>query len=122
MASVEILSAIPVLPALDLEKTIAFYRDKLSFGLAFQYGDYAGLQYGPVEIHFWHCEDPAIPAVTSCRINVRGVDAIYEQAKKQGVVHPNGALEDKPWGLRQFTALDLWGNCIVFAEPRQPGA
>jgi catechol 2,3-dioxygenase-like lactoylglutathione lyase family enzyme len=116
VSAIEVLSAIPVLPALDIEKTIAFYREKLGFELAFQYPDYAGLRYGPVEVHFWHCEDPAIPGVSSCRIHVRGVDAIYAQARKQGVVHPNGPLEDKPWGLRQFTALDLWGNAIVFAQ------
>jgi catechol 2,3-dioxygenase-like lactoylglutathione lyase family enzyme len=122
MAGFEALAAIPVLPALDIEKGIAFYRDKLGFSLAFQYPDYAGLKLGAVEVHLWRCEDPALPGMTSCRIHVRGVDALYEQAKQQGVVHPNGPLEDKPWGLRQFTALDLWGNAIVFAEPSQAGA
>jgi hypothetical protein len=33
------------------------------------------------------------------------------------VIHPNGVLETKPWGLKEFTVLDLDGNGITFYEP-----
>ena len=120
MAVVEFTSAIPVLPASDIEASVAFYRDKLGFSLAFQYPEYAGVEFGPVQIHSSHCDDPEIAKSTSCRVNVLEVDALYEKAKKQGLVHPNGALEDKPWGFREFTAIDVCGNAIVFAELQQP--
>lgn len=122
MADVDFSSAIPVLPSLDIDASVSFYKEKLGFSLAFQYPDYAGVQRGPVQIHFWRCQDPAIPKMTSCRINLRGVDALYEAAQQQGVVHPNGSLSDKPWGFREFTALDLCGNAIVFAEARESPA
>ena len=122
MADVQFSSAIPVLPASDIEASVAFYQAKLGFSLAFQYPEYAGVQCGSVQIHFWHCADPEIPKVSSCRVNVLGVDALYQEAQKQGVVHPNGPLEDKPWGFREFTAIDCCGNAIVFAEAHEPAA
>jgi len=33
-----------------------------------------------------------------------------------GVIHPNGGLADKPWGFREFAALDNNGNLITFAQ------
>jgi catechol 2,3-dioxygenase-like lactoylglutathione lyase family enzyme len=117
MASIELDSAVPVLPSLDIDASVSFFREKLGFSLAFQYPDYAGVERGSVQIHFWHCGDPSIPKVTSCRVHLRGVDALHEEVKGQGVVHPNGPLSDKPWGFREFTALDPFGNAIVFAEP-----
>ena len=122
MTAIEFNSAVPVLPVLDLAKSVTFYEEKLGFSLAFQYPNYAGVQRGPVQVHFWLCDDPAIPKMTSCRINLRGVDALHEQAHAHGVVHPNGPLSDKPWGFREFTALDPWGNAIVFAEPVESAA
>jgi len=122
MATIEFDSAIPVLPALDVEASVAFYQQKLGFALAFRYPDYAGVQRGSVQIHLWRCEDPEIPKMTSCRINLRGVESLYEEIRSQGAVHPNGPLADKPWGFREFTALDLCGNAIVFAEPNEPSA
>jgi catechol 2,3-dioxygenase-like lactoylglutathione lyase family enzyme len=122
MASIEFRAAVPVLPALDIEASVSFYQEKLGFTVAFRYPDYAGVQRGPVQIHFWRCKDPEIPKMTSCRINLLGVDAFYESVQKHGVVHPSGPLGDKPWGFREFTALDLCGNAIVFAEPRESAA
>ena len=120
MADVEFSSAIPVLPASDIEESVTFYQSKLGFSLAFQYPQYAGVQAGPIQIHFWHCEDLEIPKSTSCRVNVMGVDALYQEALKQGVVHPNGPIENKPWGFREFTVIDCCGNAIIFAEPQRP--
>ncbi len=119
MTVIEFGSAVPVLSALDIDESISFYRDKLGFSLAFRYPDYAGIQRGSVQLHFWLCADPRIPRMTSCRINLRGIDSFYEKARKQGVVHPNDPLTDKPWGFREFTALDPCGNAIVFAEPTE---
>jgi hypothetical protein len=31
-------------------------------------------------------------------------------------VHPNGKLENKPWGIRQFSILDNSGNILHFGE------
>ena len=112
-----LLSAIPVLPTLDLAESLAFYRERLGFVVTFHYDDYAGLQRDGVQVHLWLCQDPELPKDTSCRFQVSGIDELYQAYHAQGVIHPNGALETKPWGFREFTALDGDGNGLVFAEP-----
>jgi len=47
---------------------------------------------------------------------VEGVDELYGELKETGVIHPNGPLGDKPWGLREFSALDEEGNLLRFGQ------
>ena len=117
MPGVRLRAAVPVLPAPDLASCVAHYRDVLGFQVVFQYPDYAGVARDGVELHFWLCDDPELPRASSCRVHLRGVDALHTALAPKGVVHPRGGLEDKPWGFREFTVLDPWGNAVVFGEP-----
>ena len=45
-----------------------------------------------------------------------GIDALYEEMTAAGVVHPNGSLQEQPWGMREFAVLDGDGNLIKFSE------
>jgi len=114
MSAPKLESAIPVLPVRDVPKAVAFYRERLGFAPRFEYGPYAGVGRGPIEIHL-DGSAPVVAAVT-CRIAVKGVDALYEELEKQGVIHPQEPLETKPFGMRQFSALDADGNRITFAQ------
>lgn len=113
--------AIPVLASLDLEETQRFYADKLGFEPLFVYPDYAISERDRVQIHFWLTDDRRYAENTSCRIDVKGVDALYDEMSAAGVVHPNGHLKDQPWGMREFSVLDGDGNLIKFGErvPRE---
>jgi catechol 2,3-dioxygenase-like lactoylglutathione lyase family enzyme len=117
MSDVQLISAIPVLPVADLSKALAFYRDRLGFTPAFEYGPYGGVTRGPIEIHL-NGHGPH-KDIALCRVMVRGVDPLYAAIEPQGVVLPNERLETKPWGSRQFTVADLDGNQITFAERAQ---
>ena len=108
--------AVPVLPAVDLEAAMRFYKGKLGFTEEFRAEGYAALSRDGVEIHLWLCEDRRIAESTSCRINVQGIDELFEECRERDIVHPNGALVTKPWGLREFTVVDTSGNSITFAE------
>lgn len=108
--------AIPVLASLDLEETQRFYADKLGFEALFAYPDYAISGRDDVQIHFWLTDDRRYAENTSCRIDVRGVDALYREMSASGVVHPNGHLKDQPWGMREFSVLDGDGKLIKFGE------
>jgi hypothetical protein len=46
--------------------------------------------------------------------------ALYEQCIELGCVHPNGELELKHWGMRQFSILDNNGNILHFGTPVTP--
>jgi hypothetical protein len=71
---------------------------------------------GGFELHLFRMGDPNLPRWTACRVNVMGVDALHAELEQAGVIHPNGALANQPWGFREFTVLDLYGNAIVFGE------
>jgi hypothetical protein len=47
---------------------------------------------------------------------VRYIEPLYEEYKASWVIHPNGLLETKPWGTKEFTILDLDKNAITFVE------
>jgi hypothetical protein len=109
------ISAIPKLASLDIQRSITFFEN-LGFTKAAHYPDYGIVEQGSVQIHFWLCTDPAVPRATGCRINVSGIDALFANYSKLGVIHPNDPLSLKPWGLREFSILDVDGNLVTFAE------
>ena len=112
--------AIPVLASLDLEATQRFYAERMGFDPLFTYPDYAISGRDGVQVHFWLTDDAAVPKQTSCRIDVNGIDALYEEMSEAGVVHPNGALCEQPWGMKEFSVLDADGNLIKFGERTSP--
>jgi catechol 2,3-dioxygenase-like lactoylglutathione lyase family enzyme len=113
--------AIPVLPSLDVARTVAFYEGVLGFVRRHLDADYAILVRDAVEIHFWRCTDPRLAEASGCRIGVTAIAPLYEAMRGKGVVHPNAALAVKPWGLREFAIVDGDGNLITFFE-RAPGS
>ncbi len=108
--------AVPVLASLDIEATQRFYAEKLGFTAVARYPDYGIVERDDVQIHFWLTDDADIPRATGCRVDVDGVDELYEEMKASGVIHPNGPLTDQPWGLREFAVLDGDGNLIKFGQ------
>ncbi len=115
------LSAIPVLASLDIARSVAFFRDHFGFASLFEeQGVYGVVQRDEVSVHFWACTDRRIAENTSCRLRVRGIDALHERCRAAGLVHPKGPLEAKPWGSREFAVLDPDHNLITFTEPLEP--
>jgi catechol 2,3-dioxygenase-like lactoylglutathione lyase family enzyme len=109
--------AIPMLASLNIERTLSFYAAKLGFDeVVFHDDESAGVERDRVKLHFWKCDDRTIAEHTSCRIEVEGLDALYAELMPKGVVHPNGRLQDKPWGFREFAVLDCDGNLLTFVE------
>ena len=114
--SAALTRAIPVLASLDIEATLRFYAERMKFVAVARYPDYGIVARGDVQIHFWLTDDAEIPKATSCRIDVVGVNELYQEMSASGVVHPNGPLIEQPWGLREFAVLDDDGNMIKFGE------
>lgn len=109
--------AIPLFPQPDVKKAAEFYRSKLGFEIGFIYDeDYAGVIRDNCVIHFWKCDDKKIAENTSCRVQTNDIDTLYEEYTACDVIHPNGKLEEKPWGYKEFAILDEAGNLITFAE------
>lgn len=111
-----LLKAAPVLASLDIDKTVSFYVSKLGFKATYHDAGYGIVVRDDIAIHFWKCDDKIFPENTSCYVYVQEVDQLYEEMQQAGVIHPNGKLEDKPWGMREFAILDEDGNLIRFGQ------
>jgi hypothetical protein len=116
MSSPRLLLAIPILPVLSIEETLEFFESRLGFNRHIDSDDYAGVERDGLQIHFWLCTDPELPKRSSCRLNVAGVDALYERWVRERVVREGEGPREQPWGFREITVVDPSGNCVVFAE------
>jgi catechol 2,3-dioxygenase-like lactoylglutathione lyase family enzyme len=114
--------AIPTLPCRSVGATTEFYRQ-----LGFQGGshtfnsDYAIFRRGVIELHFFTHKE-LVPAESSagCYIRVRDVRSIYEACSASGLPSQGlprmSCLEDKPWGLKEFSVLDPDGNLLRIGQ------
>jgi predicted enzyme related to lactoylglutathione lyase len=116
--------AIPVLPAADVTASLRWWIEICGFSETFRDASpptYAGIQRGEAYLHIAGMDDKALARTvgdqTMVRIVVSDIDAMYaEYQQRGGRVHPNGALQSKPWGTREFGAIDPNGVCVTFLE------
>ena len=114
----EFVIATPVLASLDIERSVEFFCSKLGFTkIQEEQGAYGIVSSGAVSIHFWACTDRKIAEASGCRVGVRGIERLYAQCVKSGIVHPNAPLVKAPWGSQEFGILDPSGNIVTFYEP-----
>ena len=113
--SPRLVAAIPKLASLDIERSLAFF-EQLGFKRVGSYPDYGIIERDGVQIHFWLCTDARIPKETACRITVAGIEQLFETFSAKGVIHPNGHLALKPWGVWEFSISDPDGNLVTFQE------
>jgi catechol 2,3-dioxygenase-like lactoylglutathione lyase family enzyme len=114
--------AIPTLPCRSVPETVAFYA-RLGFegGAHESNREYAILRRGAVELHFF-THRGLVPAESSagCYIRVSDAESIHRafaasQLPRTGIPRMD-ALEDKPWGLREFAIVDPDGNLLRIGQ------
>jgi uncharacterized glyoxalase superfamily protein PhnB len=121
----KIKAAIPVLPCLDVSASLKWWTEACGFAETFRDAsppNYAGMQRDGVQIHLGAVSEADLARKvgdqTMVRLVVAGVEALYsEYQKRGGIVHPNGSLQTKPWGTKEFAAIDPNGVCVTFQEP-----
>lgn len=112
----------PLIPAGDdLEKFIKFYEEKLGFTTIHQEGNpirMAIVKRDNAEIFLVKSDYHDLAKEISLRLQVTGIEQLYQEFLSQGgeMIHPNGKLETKPWGPKEFTVIDLAGVCLTFYE------
>jgi catechol 2,3-dioxygenase-like lactoylglutathione lyase family enzyme len=114
--------AIPILPSRNIAETVAFYhRVGFEGGAHASDANYAILRRGAVELHFFHHPN-LVPSESwaGCYIRVLEVESIYKAFSKSQLP-PKGiprmeALENKPWGLREFAVVDQNGNLLRIGQ------
>jgi catechol 2,3-dioxygenase-like lactoylglutathione lyase family enzyme len=110
-------NSVPIMTVRDIQQSLEYYRDKLGFDLAFEYGKptyYAGVCSGEVQLHLvaGHrtTRQPGNGAVS---IFVDDVDALHAELQKRGA-RILKAPANYDYGLRDFDVADLDGNMIFF--------
>ena len=129
----KVISAIPVLPVINMDEGVQFYTQVLGLKLIHQQDGYAVLQADSVQIHLWLANDESwrdrndeppvvsgaesfIAGTHSCRIEVTDARLFYQKLKVKNSLHPNALLSEKEWGSREFGVSDPYGNLITFFE------
>ncbi|MBA3912796.1 MAG: VOC family protein [Acidobacteriales bacterium] len=113
----------PALPAKDLPGTMQWYEQKLGFRKTFVYPhespNYGAVSRDSAEIHFFQSEADPKNNQFVVYMRVAGIDHLYDHCQQHGIVHPEGQLESKPWGQREFTVTDPNGSLLRFGEADQ---
>jgi catechol 2,3-dioxygenase-like lactoylglutathione lyase family enzyme len=109
---------IPILPARDLDETLAFYA-RLGFALKRRYAHhrYAIVLRGASELHFSE-HGHADPGHSHAGFYLRVSDAraVHEEWRAGGA-EGLSAVEDKPWRMREFSVVDPSGNLLRIGQP-----
>ena len=110
----------PKLPMRDKAATKAFYINKLGFSLFgnADYADYLMLEKDHIQIHFFEFKtlDPK-ENYGQVYIRTADIDGLYQSLLDRKVaIHPNGSLQTKPWGQREFALLDPDNNLLTFGQ------
>jgi len=133
----KMIKSIPALPVQSIKTAAEFYKTKFGFTISYQDENFARLNRDDVEIHLWASFDESwknrvndlikapiksgaesfLAGTASCRIEVEGIDKLYKEYKKQGVLYNSSTVvTEQPWSTREFEALDLHRNLLVFYE------
>lgn len=110
----------PKLPMRDKTVTWDYYVNQLGFELfgSADYDGYLMVQKDSIQIHFFEFKelDPT-ENYGQVYIRVDGIDSFYQTLLDKKVrIHPNGYLEAKPWGQKEFSLLDPDHNLLTFGE------
>lgn len=115
------MPALAILPSADLARTAAFYQ-KIGFDRQRRYPDYLVIARDDLELHFADCSgaapillDPK-NSMSACYFRCADADSLHREW--QPLTLPRfSAIEDRPWGLREFHFTDPDGNLIRVGHP-----
>jgi catechol 2,3-dioxygenase-like lactoylglutathione lyase family enzyme len=103
----------------DEVKAREFYLDFLGFRIDFEHRFEPGLplyiqvsRSGSV-LHLSEHHGDATPG-SAVRIGVRDLDALASELREKDYKFARPAIQEQPWGLRELSVGDPFGNRIVF--------
>ncbi len=109
----------PKLPMRDKAATCEFYLNKLGFEQSGgDFDAYLMVKKDNVEIHFFEFKalDPK-ENYGQVYIRTDDIDELYKSFQDDQVsIHPNGNLQTKPWGQKEFSILDPDNNLLTFGQ------
>lgn len=110
----------PKLPMRNKNITKEFYLDKLGFREfgSTDYDEYLMVAKDQIQIHFFEFKElNPLENYGQVYIRVEDIDDFYQSLLENHVpIHPNGQLETKSWGQKEFSILDPDTNLLTFGE------
>jgi catechol 2,3-dioxygenase-like lactoylglutathione lyase family enzyme len=104
----------PEMPCHDVSAAVAFYRDTLGFEVNYQQHDLGVMDRDGLRV-LLIARTRKHTGIGSCYFYVTDADALHaELTAKQANVQ--GEPVSQPWGLREFSVLDLDGNRLSFGQ------
>lgn len=108
----------PKLPMRDKSVTRDYYLNKLGF-TEFGNADYDGylmVEKDNIQIHFFEFKE-LDPKENYGQVYIRtnDIDTLYKSFHPEDI-HPNGRLQVKPWGQKEFSMLDPDSNLLTFGQ------
>ena len=131
---------IPALPVRDVGAAVAHYRERFGFDAPHEADDFAVIVRDDAVLHLWGATaedwrsrdnltgqpiclgaESFLAGTASCRIEVVDVDALFEELRREGVLHPTvrGGVAATDFGTREFATVDLDGNLLTFFRWQQ---
>jgi catechol 2,3-dioxygenase-like lactoylglutathione lyase family enzyme len=108
----------PKLPMRDKFSTKEFYTKLLDFKLIGEYDEYLIVEKDNIEIHFFEFKSLNIlENYGQVYIRSNDIEELYQTfLDKKVSIHPNGHLQSKPWGQKEFAILDPDNNLLTFGQ------
>ncbi len=113
-----LIDIIPKLPMRNKNATRDFYINRLGFKEIGDYEGYLMVQKESIEIHFFEFKD-LDPKENYGQVYIRtkDIEILYNSLlANKTEIHPNGALNTKPWGQKEFALLDPDTNLLTFGQ------
>lgn len=108
----------PKLPMRNKTITRNYYVNQLGFQELGDYEGYLMVQRDNIEIHFF--EFPELdPKENYGQVYIRtnDIEAVYKSMiENKTEIHPNGSIQTKPWGQKEFSLLDPDNNLLTFGQ------
>ncbi len=109
----------PKLPMRDKAITRDFYINQLGFEeFGGDFDGYLMVQKDSIQIHFFEFKalDPK-ENYGQVYIRTNEIDKVYQAfLDNKTPIHPNGHLQLKPWGQKEFALLDPDNNLLTFGQ------
>jgi len=112
---------VPILRIFDVNKAKDFYLDFLDFKVDWEHRFeddmplYMQISMDNVLLHLSEHHGDCTPGA-AVRIGVTGIDELHSKLVRKKYRYARPGLESTPWGSKECTVTDPFGNRIIFFE------
>lgn len=126
MSAISLDVAIPVLRVFDPAKAREFYCDFLGFTWDWEHRFepdlpvFAQVSRAGLLLFLSEHHGDGTPG-SLVMLRMRGLDALHAELSARRYRHARPGIEERPWGWRDLSVTDPFGNRLVFTEPVAEG-